>query len=218
MYDRRLNGKVLSFGHAGILYKKSFVMYDRGTESLWVHVTGKAEVGPMKGQQLTFVPSTITTWAQWKAAHPKSLVLPGYRRGGFMGTYKGTYRPNPFGLAVFVDFKAKLYPFKQLQQHEIVNDRFRDTDITIAYLTETNTAIAWKRRVNDQSLTFTWSGQKDEHGNALLKDQETGSHWSAMTGAALSGELQGRQLEQLQNYPILIHRYHAFYPEGDVFK
>ena len=71
--------------------------------------------------------------------------------------------------------------------------------------------------MNEQSLTFTWSDQKDEHGNAWLQDQETGSHGSAMTGVALSGELQGRQLEQLQHYPILIDRYYAFYPEGDVF-
>lgn len=192
-------------------------MYDRGTNSLWVHVTGKAEVGPLKGQQLTFVPSTITTWEQWKAAHPNTQVLPGHRRGGFMGTYTGTTRPKPFGLAVFTNFKAKLYPFKRLQALKIVNDRFRDTDVTIAYLSGTNTAIAWKRRVNDVTLTFTWSEQTDQHGNAVLQDQETGSTWSALSGTALSGEFKGQQLDQLQHYPILINRYHAFYPQGEIF-
>lgn len=218
MYDRRLNGKVLSFGHAGILYKKSFIMYDRGTDSLWVHVTGKAEVGPLKGQQLTFVPSTVTTWAQWKAAHPKSLVLPGYRRGGFMGTYTATDRPNPFGLVVFVNFKAKLYPFKTLNAKAVVNDRFQETDVTIAYLSDTNTAVAWKRQVNDRTLTFSWSSEKDDRDIPLLTDQETGSHWSPMTGTALSGALKGQQLDPLQHYPILRHRFDAFYPEGDTFK
>ena len=61
MHDRRVNGKTLSFGHAGILYRNSFVMYDRETESLWVHVTGRAEVGPREGWQLRFMPSTVTT-------------------------------------------------------------------------------------------------------------------------------------------------------------
>src|SRR5439155_1161397 len=82
----------LSFGHEGILYENSFVMYDRKTESLWVHVTGRAVWGPLKGKQLEFVPSTVTTWSQWKAAHPRTLVLPGFRRGGFMGTYHGLTR------------------------------------------------------------------------------------------------------------------------------
>ena len=48
----------MSFGHAGILLENSFVMYDRGTDSLWVHVTGRAVWGPLKGEQLEFVPST----------------------------------------------------------------------------------------------------------------------------------------------------------------
>ncbi len=218
MYDRRLNGKTLSFGHAGILYKKSFVMYDRQTESLWVHVTGKAEVGPLKGQQLQFMPSTVTTWAEWKAAHPQSLVLPGHRRGGFMGTYTGVKRLKPFGLAVFSAFKAKLYPFRQLKRHQVVNDTFRDTELTVAFLANSNTAMAWNRRLNGQLLTFAWADTSSKEGQPVLIDRETNSLWSPLTGTALSGQLKGQQLEPLQHYPILVNRFHAFYPKGDVFK
>ncbi len=218
MYDRRLNGKTLSFGHAGILYKKSFVMYDRQTESLWVHVTGKAEVGPLKGQQLQFMPSTVTTWAQWKAAHPQSLVLPGYRRGGFMGTYTGVRRIRPFGLAVFSNFKAKLYPFLQLKRQQVVNDTFRETELTVAFLEDTHTAMAWNRRLNGQLLTFGWDSELSQKGTPVLKDKETGSLWSPVTGTALSGQLKGQQLDPLQHYPILADRFHAFYPKGEVFK
>ncbi|PON18832.1 hypothetical protein C2W62_05870 [Candidatus Entotheonella serta] len=217
MYDRRLNGQTLSFGHAGILYKKSFVMYDRQTESLWVHVTGKAEVGPLKGQQLQFIPSTVTTWAQWKAAHPQSLVLPGYRRGGFMGTYTGVKRIRPFGLAVFSNFKAKLYRFRDLKRQQVVNDTFRDAELMVAFLEDTNTAMAWKRRLNGQLLTFAWADAA-QNGPPLLTDKETGSLWSPMTGTAFSGQLKGQQLDPLQHYPILVNRFHAFYPEGEVFK
>lgn len=77
---------MLSFGHAGILCGNSFVMYDRQTRSLWVHVTGRAESGPLQGKRLTFVPSTVTTWQQWRAAYPHARVLPGRRSGSFMGT------------------------------------------------------------------------------------------------------------------------------------
>lgn len=192
-------------------------MYDRDTDSLWVHVTGVCEAGPLKGQRLTFMPSTVTTWAQWKATYPHSLVLPGWRRGGFMGTYNGATRPEPFGLAVFVDFETKLYPFRKLKQHEVVNDQFRDKALTVAYFSDSHTAVAWDRRVDGQPLTFAWSYKRDAQGNALLEDEETGSRWSAMTGTALSGELEGKQLEQLQYYPILIDRFYAFFPEGEVF-
>ncbi len=200
------------------MYKKSFVMYDRQTESLWVHVTGKAEVGPLKGQQLQFMPSTVTTWAQWKAAHPQSLVLPGYRRGGFMGTYAGVNRIRPFGLAVFSNFKAKLYPFRQLKREQVVNDTFREAELTVAFLEDTHTATAWSRRLDGQLLTFAWADETSQKGQPVLKDQETGSLWSPLTGTALSGQLKGQQLAPLQHYPILVDRFHAFYPKGEVFK
>jgi hypothetical protein len=29
VYSRRLEGRTLTFGHEGVLYKNSFVMYDR---------------------------------------------------------------------------------------------------------------------------------------------------------------------------------------------
>ena len=218
MYDRRLNGETLSFGHAGILYKESFVMYDRKTESLWVHVTGKAEAGPMKGQQLKFLPSTVTTWAAWKAAHPQTLVLPGHRRGGFMGTYTGAHHLRTFGLAVFSNFKAKLYPFPQLKRQQVVNDAFRQAEVMVAFLDDSHTATAWSRRLNGQLLTFAWADEPTQNGQRVLQDQETGSLWSSLTGTALSGQLKGQELDPLQHYPILADRFHAFYPEGEVFK
>ena len=116
MYRRTLDDKVLSFGHAGILYEQSFIMYDRQTESLWVHVTGEAVHGPLKGKRLEFMPSTVTNWANWKKNYPFTQVLPGYRRGGFMGTYVGPFRSDILGLAVIVKLKAKLYPYQVLER------------------------------------------------------------------------------------------------------
>ena len=110
MYRRELEGRVLSFGHAGILYQSSFVMYDRQTKSLWVHVTGRAHAGPLTGKQLTFMPSTVTSWEQWKAAHPYTKVLPGHRRGGFMGTYTGLRRGRGIGGVVGVRFTDRVCP------------------------------------------------------------------------------------------------------------
>jgi len=39
-YDRRVAGRVLSFGTSGRLYDSNLVMYDRQTQSLWVQFTG----------------------------------------------------------------------------------------------------------------------------------------------------------------------------------
>jgi len=217
VYRRKLDGRVLEFGHAGILYKNSFVMYDKGTNSLWVHVTGRAEAGPLKGKQLEFMPSTVTTWANWKRNYPGTRVLPGHRRGGFMGTYSGIFPNELIGLALVVKFKGKLYPFGVLAEQNVVNDRFNGTSVLVYYAPEEGTAVAWGREVDGGTLTFVKSEKEDAKGDLLLQDNETGSSWSWLRGVAVDGQLKGRELEPLLHNPILNERFGAFYPGAPVY-
>src|SRR5205085_8392506 len=41
VYDRRLEGRVLSFGVSGFIYGANMVLYDRETESWWQQFTGR---------------------------------------------------------------------------------------------------------------------------------------------------------------------------------
>lgn len=217
MYRRKLDDKVLSFGHAGILFENSFIMYDRETESLWVHVTGEAADGPLKGKKLEFMPSTVTTWANWKRNYPFTLVLPGYRRGGFMGTYVGPFQSDILGLAVLVKLKAKLYPYGVLERQNLVNDEFNDAKVVVYYSPDDATGIAWRRELDGRVLAFEKSERKDAQGNVLLRDKETGSLWSWLRGEAVEGEFKGRKLRQLLYNPILNDRFVAFYPGAPIF-
>lgn len=191
-------------------------MYDRATESLWVHVTGRAETGPRKGWRLKFMPSSMTTWAAWKAAHPHTTVLPGYRRGGFMGTYTGTKSSRGIGLVVRVAFHGKLYPFTALEKQPVVNDRFRDEDVVVAYSSALGTASAWSRIVAGRTLTFEPHAGDTKEPLLLVRDAETRSVWSGIEGKAISGPLKGQQLELVPHHPILTGRFEGFYPDGPV--
>jgi hypothetical protein len=217
VYRRKLDDKVLSFGHAGILYEQSFIMYDRQTESLWVHVTGEAAHGSLKGKRLEFMPSTVTNWTNWKKNYPHTKVLPGYRRGGFMGTYVGPFRSDILGLAVVVKLKGKLYPYQVLERQNVVNDEFNGAKVVVYYSPDDATATAWRRELDDRVLTFGQSDRKDAQGNVLLRDKETGSLWSWLRGEAVAGPLKGRKLRQLLYNPILNDRFLAFYPGAPVF-
>lgn len=215
---------MLEFGHAGILYRNSFVMYDHQTNSLWVHANGKAEYGPLKGKQLTFMPSTVTTWENWKRSYPQTTVLAGHRRGGFMGTYRvlggggGLGGGGRIGLAVVVRFKGKLYPFAVLQRSPVVNDLFNGSDLLIYYSKRTGTAIAWRRSVDGVPLIFHRSSRRDAQGETLLRDEKTGSHWAWLTGEAVDGSLKGKKLERAMYNPILNDRFKAFYPGAPVYE
>jgi len=97
VYDRKLKGKVLSFGVSGRLYQSNVLMYDHQTESLWSQLQEEAVTGSYTGAGLRFVPSVETTWGAWRRLHPKTLVLSvdtGYRRPYDRDPY-ASYRVSP---------------------------------------------------------------------------------------------------------------------------
>jgi hypothetical protein len=74
-YERTLDGKVLEFGVAGLLWNANFLMYDRGGESLWSQFRGDAVAGPSAGKRLRSVVVRQETLAAWLERHPDSKVL-----------------------------------------------------------------------------------------------------------------------------------------------
>lgn len=208
---------MLDFGHAGMLFQNSFMMYDHQTNSIWIHVTGEAFHGPLKGKKLRFMPSTVTTWEKWKERYPETLVLPGRRSETFMGTYDGMTDTRGMGLSLVVRFKAKLYPFQTLRDQPVVNDRFGGVAVLVVYADGAKTATAWNRELDGRLLTFSLAREKDRFGNRLVRDGETGSIWSWLSGEAVAGPLRGRRLGQLTYHPILIDRFEAFYKDGPIY-
>lgn len=94
MYDRTVNGQTLSFGVSGQLYRRNLLLYDHQTESLWSQIREEAVTGPFAGTRLRAVPSTMTTWAEWRQQHPDTLVLStdtGFDRDYERDPYAGGY-------------------------------------------------------------------------------------------------------------------------------
>ncbi len=215
MYDRRVEDRELLFGHTGRLYEGSFVLYDRQTGSQWVQVTGQAKTGPYKGNVLKFIPSTVTSWQKWKTLFPDTKVLPGSGRDGFMGTYRGFLQSQNIGLVVTHFNQARLYPFETLEEESVINDIFRGEPIVVAFYKAYRTATAWRREVNGDVLTFRL--EYDSQKGFLIVDNETDSRWDPITGRALDGLHEGLELPALTHNPILIDRFKAHYPEGEVY-
>ena len=76
VYRRTVDGRTLEFDHCGYLYKGSFVMFDKQTESEWLHVTAECMLGPLKGKRLEIVPTQVLSWKEWRLRHPNTTVLP----------------------------------------------------------------------------------------------------------------------------------------------
>ena len=154
VYQSKVGGKVLKFGVSGLLYNSDVLLYDRQTETLWSQILSKGVNGPMKGQKLTMVPSSQTSWASWLEKHPNTKVLStdtgfsrDYRRSPY-GDYdenKDTYfpvsarsrayHPKERVLGITINGKHKAYPFVELGKlsANTLKDNFQGQDLTINF-------------------------------------------------------------------------------------
>jgi hypothetical protein len=97
-FDRRIDGRVLSFGVSGKLRFSDMVMYDRETQSWWQQAIGEGIVGEMTGVQLKALPTWMESWSEFKERNPDGLVMAQpawprqYGRNPYVG-YDSSSRP-----------------------------------------------------------------------------------------------------------------------------
>jgi hypothetical protein len=237
VYAREIKGQVYSFGVSGKLWANGLIMYDHQTDSLWSHVAGQAITGPMQGMKLHILPATRTDWGTWKRLHPQTLVLDpqksphrrdysgdpyeGYyysRDTGVIATRREDQRLNPkaFVIGVRLDGAIKAYPFAHLSKEPVVNDTVAGTPLVIVFQEGTATGLVFSRRLEDRVLTFVYatSGARDP---LRMRDEQTGSVWSAIEGVALDGALQGRRLEAIPSTYAFWFAWKDYYPETMVY-
>ena len=109
-FDRRVNGRLLTFGVSGKLRNSDMVMYDRETESWWQQAIGLGVVGDMTGAELVQLPSWMESWGEFKARNPKGLVMAAPK-------WSRQYGRNPY-----VSYDSSTRPFLyngELPPHDI---------------------------------------------------------------------------------------------------
>jgi hypothetical protein len=228
VYVRRVKGEVLDFGHRGWLYEESFLFYDRGTDSLWVQATGEAVHGAYKGTRLERLPATQTTWSEWVHLHPETQVLHRTRTVDFWrDSYSDYYQtgkgikyqrnaPLNFGLAVILADEQKLFPFGELEKKPVVNDRVGGQPIVVFFHAASRTAVAFDPRLQDRILEL--EVERTDKDDLILKDRQTASTWSGLTGRCLTGSAKGSQLRQLTTTQFVVENWSLQYPKGHVYR
>ena len=77
MYSREIDGRSLTLVPSGWTYKRTFVLYDKETGSLWFPDNkGLLSIqGEYFQQRLPEVLSEDTVWSEWVEEHPESKIL-----------------------------------------------------------------------------------------------------------------------------------------------
>ena len=179
VFDRRLNGQVLSFGVSGKLRFSDMVMFDRETESWWQQFTGEAIVGDLLGQELDVVISWTESMEDFATRNPEGLLMAeptGYRRAYGANPYAGydrsaspfLYRGEepPFGiepLSRVVRVGNKAWPLERMMNLETLNE----AGVQIVWSAGMASALDTRKIANGRDIgnirVFDRSGNPVEH-------------------------------------------------------
>jgi hypothetical protein len=245
-FERTVNGQVLDFGTTGRLRFSNLIMYDRQTETWWQQATGEAIAGKLTGTQLKFLPAAIIAWDEFASQYPDGKVLSrntgytrSYGRNPYTGydninnspfLYRGPETPGqlpPMARVITVDLsgEAVAYPYNVLEELHVINDVVGAEDIVVVWQPGTasaldsasladgkdvGTAVVFSRQLDGQALSFTFD-------DSQILDDQTGSQWNLL-GQAISGQLQGKQLEELVSVNHFWFSWAAFKPETRVYQ
>ncbi len=242
-YDRRVDGRVMSFGTSGLLWNSALVMYDRQTETLWSHFNGEAIVGMLTGTELETFPVATVPWGVWRDAHPEGLVLsrdtgfdrdygsnpyPGYdditsQPFLFEGEVDGRFTAMTRVVGIELEGSALAVPLVLLREQGVVPATVDGQDLTVWWVPGTASALDEGAIVDGDDIGATGVFVPVVDGNALtftpsgggFIDDQTGSTWNLL-GMAVAGPLVGRQLEPVEHVDTFWFAWSAFRPDTAV--
>lgn len=232
MFDRRVDGKEHTFGVSGKLIMNNLVMWDRQTSSLWLQITGEGIDGEHRGEKLATVPHTQTTWAAWLDAHPDTLLLD--KNGGYQrDTYADYYQRSSAGalgrsgdddrlpakdlvVGYVAGGRAKGYPFRALMEQPVINDEFGGDQIAIVFDEQSQTGQIFLREVEGELLTLDLVERTET--DIILRDEQTGTRWSGVTGEGLSGPLEAEQLDLQPSFYAFWFAWSDFFIEAELYE
>ncbi len=159
-FNAHVQGRLHTFGVSGLLYQSDLLLYDHQTESLWSQVGMHGVAGPLTGEKLTPIYLEHTTWAEWRTAHPTTLVLSAktglirnYDRDPYSGYaesselyfdtvhFDSRYHPKEWVVGIEIDGVAKVYPFKELAKASSpLHEQIGGQRITLRFDTRTRSA------------------------------------------------------------------------------
>ena len=145
----------------------------------------------------------------------------GYYRGGSTGIIGESNKDKRLpakDLVLGVDLvgAAKAYPFKAMAGEGAINDFFSGKPVLVTFDPLNETGAIFVRSVAGKPLHFQTT-TKTGDGVLLLRDQETGSTWQALTGRAIDGPLAGTALERLPSFYSFWFAWSDFHPETELY-
>lgn len=207
VFDRRYNDQVFEFGTSGLLRNSDLIMYDRSTETLWQQFTGEGIVGDLVGERLTFLPSQLISFAEFRAAFPDGQILSrdtGFQRRYGQNPYAGyddvERNTNPFLFTGELDGRLAAvervvtvtledvgidiaYPLPILSEMGVINDNQGGRDLVVFHTPGTNSALGDQFIADAADVGATGVFDPNLNGQKLIFAQVDGQIIDNETGS-----------------------------------
>ncbi len=243
VFDRRVDGRELTFGTTGNLRNSDLVMWDRQTESWWQQFTGEAIVGGLTGERLEALTSQTVSWKDFREKFPGGDVLSrdtGFDRDYGRNPYERYDRPDdqPFLFdreaddrlpakervaAVFVGDAVVVVPFSRLRASPVVDLEVAGTPVVVVFKSGVASALDKSRIADSADAGTSAAFNRRLKGRTLdfkrrgdgIADQQTGSTWD-ITGRAIAGPLEGKRLRAVRHDQQFWFALAAFLPDARI--
>lgn len=238
-FDRRVDGRPEVFGVSGGLYRSALVMFDRRTTALWPQPLGQAVLGPLLGEELAVVPSSLLPWSEARDAYPALEVVLGSQdeleqsRNPYVG-YDVSDDPFLFrgetddrlpafarGAGVSFDDVSQAWSYDVLRRRRTVEATVGQQPLVVLWAPGSASPLETEdvRGGRDVGSTGVYDPRVDGRsltfrasGPAQFSDRETGSRWS-LAGLAVEGPLTGTRLTTLPHQDAFWFAWAAFQPD-----
>ena len=198
VHRREVDGEAIVRGNHGALWGNAMTWFDHETGSVWTQPLGQAIAGPLQGTTLELVPSTLTTWGDWRQTHPDSLALdaPSSNIGFDLETMSIVVEIGADSLAV---------PVPSLRPTQIANVVVDDTPLAVVIEDGTDNWTVFTRQLDDRVVEL-------EVRDGNLAEIEGNGRWNLLMGLPLEGT--GQTLSLLPGFTSFPSDYETFFPLG----
>jgi hypothetical protein len=110
--------------------------------------------------------------------------------------------------------EAKAYPIRYIVYHHQVRDTLGGDPMMVTFCSVCRTGRVFSPIIDGKAENFRLVGM--DHFNAMFEDSETGSWWQQATGEAITGELKGKKLDEIESIQLTAGAFFEAYPEGKI--
>lgn len=215
MYARNVQGRTLTFELWPGLLRGDLVMRDRETGSLWSQLTGRALDGPLRGQLLRLLPTSVVSLQSWQQLHPGSEVYgagqPLFIPDSLYSLGQAAETHSRYVLGTRVGSAARGYPLPLLDRTPVFEDELGGVPIVIGYDPREGSGLVWDRVVGGQVIHFASAP------SASAARDDAGDTWDLVRGVAVDGPLRGQSLSPRWTTLAYVDNWRTFYGRGSIF-